>query len=284
MITTKHLQSINYTLTDDDSKKIDEAVAEFKEYNIEFVDRVCSIRTIVRKVKQFRDRFPTNQVIIIIDNLGLITTDSYYKGIEKDDYLAAKIKDVCDQTDASILLLHHMTKEGAKALNLKDGYRPRKEHIRGSSRILDYVQQCMLLNLPSRYKDLVLQEKEKKKLFNLKQRTGKFDFTRFLMEFWNINPKSDKQTKSLSNLQQATWNELKFTVGEEKMPDGSKMGVGFILNKYLEYSVYIDDINRPREPKYHKEKVAIHTFITKKMFNESYSPENNSRTYYLYGR
>jgi len=283
MITTKHLQSINYTLTNEDSKKIDDAVAEFKQYDIEFVDRVCSIRTIVRKIKQFKDRFPTNQIIVIIDNLGLITTDSYYKGVEKDDYLAAKIKDVCDQTNASILLLHHMTKEGAKSLNLKDGYRPRKEHIRGSSRILDYVQQCMLLNLPSKYKDLTLQEREKKKLFNLKQRTGSFDFTRFIMEFWTINPKADKLTKHLSDLRQATWNELKFTCGEEKMPDGSKMGVGFILNKYLEYSVYIDDVNRPRETKYHKEKVAIHTFITKKMYNESYSPENNSRTHYLYG-
>ena len=103
------------------------------------------------------------------------------------------------------------------------------------------------------------------------------------MEFWIINPKADKLTKTISDLRQSTWNELKFTVGEEKMPDGTKMGVGYILNKYLEYSVYIDDVNRPRETKYHKEKVAIHTFITKKMFNESYSPENNSRTHYLYG-
>ena len=179
--------------------------------------------------------------------------------------------------------MHHITKENAKAFNLKDGYRPRKEYIKGSSRILDYVQQAMMVNLPRKYKDLMQQEKDKSILFNIKPRTGSFDFTRFLMEFWTINPKEDAATKGMSDLRQSTWDELKFTVESEKLPDGSKAGAGYFLNKYLEYSVYIDDINKPRDVKYHKAKASIYTFLNKKMFNENYKPESNSRTFYLYG-
>jgi len=130
-------------------------------------------------------------IIIVIDNLGLISTDTFYKGTEKDDYLAGKLKELSELTDSSIFLIHHITKENSRAFNLKEGYRPRKEYIKGSSRILDYVQQAMMINLPRKYKDLASEEKDKAIMFATKERSGSFDKTRFLMEFWTINPQGD---------------------------------------------------------------------------------------------
>ena len=282
-LTTKQLQSINYTMSAEETQLVQKIGDNFNEYNIEFIDRVSSINTIMRKAKQFKDRHLEKMIIIIIDNLGLISTDSYYKGTEKDDFLASKIKDLSDQTESSIFLLHHMTKESAKAFNLKEGYRPRKEHIRGSQRILDYVQQALMINLPRKYKDLVSEEKAKAKMFNIKERTGRFDRTRFLMEFWTINDKGDKTTKNLQDLQERTWEELKLAVATERASDGSEIGAGYILNKYVEYSIYIDEVNRHREDRYKSEKMSIYSYIMNKKYKENFKPKPNSRTFYLYG-
>ena len=103
------------------------------------------------------------------------------------------------------------------------------------------------------------------------------------MEFWTINPQGDSNTKNMSDLRQSTWDELKMICAVEKLADGSKMGAGYVLNKYLEYSVYIDDINKTREDKYKKAKASIYSFLNKKMFNENYKPEIDSRAHYLYG-
>lgn len=282
-LTTKQLQSINYKVTDDDLAKINKAVDEFKEYNIEFIDRVCSISTIMRKGKMMREKYKDDILIIIIDNLGLIDTDSFYKGLEKDDYLAGKLKELCDMTDASIFLLHHITKEAAKKFNINDGYRPRKEYIKGSTRILDYVQQAVMVNLPRRYPDLIQEEKVKGELFNWKEKKGPFDKTRFLTEFWSLNPHGDKNTRAITDLQETTWTSLKFACASETLADGSLITVSYLMRKYVEYSIYIEDKNRGRENQYHTEKMALYTFITNKKYVEDYKPQATGRTYYLYG-
>ena len=282
-LTTKQLQSINYELSEDQLKIIHKIANDFNDYKIDFIDRVSSIRTIMRRGKMIHDKYKEDSLIIIIDNLGLITTDSFYKGIEKDDYLAAKLKELCDDTNASLFLLHHITKENSKRFNINEGYRPRKEYIKGSTRILDYVQQALLVNLPRKHKDLVMQEKEKAKVFDIKPRTGRFDETRFLMEFWTINPKGDKNTKTITDLKKVTWDELRYVCITDKQNDGSNITVSFIIKKYLEYSAFIDDKNRDRETQFHTEKLSIYTFINTKKYNEDFSPQNNSRSYYLYG-
>jgi len=282
-LTTKQLQSINYTLSTEEMEKVTEVVDNFTAYNIEFIDRVSSIRTITRKIRLFREKYKDSKIIVIIDNLGLITTEAYYKGIEKDDYLAGRLKEMSDTTNASVFLLHHITKESSKRFNLEEGYRPRKEYIKGSTRILDYVQQALMLNLPRKYKDLVAEEKNKSKVYNVKPRTGKFDKTRFLMEFWTINPEGDKYTKDVTDLQTETWRELAFCIEVNKMPDGSDMGVGYILKKYIEYSIHMDEKNRHRQTQYKEPKLSIYTFIKNKKYTEDYSPKPSSRSYYLYG-
>jgi replicative DNA helicase len=282
-LTTKQLQSINYKLTDDDLERINAAVTEFEYYNIEFVDRVCSISTIMRKARSIREKYKDDILVIIIDNLGLIQTDSFYKGTEKDDYLAGKIKETSDMTDASIIILHHITKESKNKLNINEGYRPRAEYIKGSTRILDYVQQALLVNLPRKYKDLVSEEKNKAEMFNSKEKTGQFDKARFTNEFWSINPKGDKNTKTITDLKDATWNELKMVCAIETHEDEMKIKVGWLLKKYIEYSISVDEINRNRKQEYMSEKLSIYTFLNHKKYKEDFKPQPSSRTYYLYG-
>jgi replicative DNA helicase len=282
-LTTKQMQSINYALSEDEQARINKIANAFANYNIEFVDRVCTIRTIMRKARQFRERNPGSAIIVVIDNLGLIGTDSNFRGVEKDDYLAGKVKEISEQTEGSVILVHHMTKENAKALNIKDGYRPRKENIRGSSRIMDYVQQAILVNLPKKYKDLAQQERSKMQLFSMKEKSGSFDFERFMMEFWSINPKGDKETQGLSDLPKVTWDELRLTVNTDKAIDGGVLRVSYLIKKYAEYVTSIDDANQLREERYHTKKVSIYTFLRRKMWNEDFSPQKNTRTYYLYG-
>jgi replicative DNA helicase len=283
LLTTKEMQSINYVLSDDDVTKIHKAVENFGNYNIEFVDHVCSMATIMRKGRNIREKYKEDLLIIVIDNLGLIEVDSFYRGIERDDYIAGKIKEMCDLTDSFIFVLHHLTKETKTKLNINEGYRPRAEYIKGSTRILDYVQLCLLINLPRKYKDLVSEEKQKGELFNIKEATGKFDKTRFKTEFWSVNPHGDKNTKTITDLYTNTWDELKFVCQGETLEDGMPITVGFLLRKYIEYSISIDEINRHREDRFKSEKMSIYTFLQNKKWTEDYRPKQNSRTFYLYG-
>jgi hypothetical protein len=182
-----------------------------------------------------------------------------------------------------MFILHHITKESKNKLNINEGYRPRSEYIKGSTRILDYVQQAILVNLPRKYKDLVSEEKKKAEMFNAKEIKGKFNVERFKNEFWSINPKGDKNTKAITDLFDNTWNELKFVCGSETLDDGMPITVGYLMRKYIEYSISIDEVNRNREAKYQSEKFSIYTFLNHKKFKEDYKPQPSSRTFYLYG-
>jgi replicative DNA helicase len=283
-LTTKQMQSINYTLTDNDWERINAAVEQFSNYEIEFIDRVCSIGTIMRKAKNYRDKHKDSVFLIIVDNLGLIETDSFYRGNEKDDYLAGKLKEVYDSTEASMFIVHHITKEAKNKLNINEGYRPRSEYIKGSTRIVDYVQQAVLVNLPRKYKDLVSEEKQKAEMFNAKEIKGAFNIQRFTDEFWSINPKGDKNTKAIVDLRTTTWETLKFTCAVEKLADGMPITVSWLIRKYIEYSISIDETNRNRKPEFASQKLSIYTFLNNKMYNEDYKPQPSSRTFYLYGK
>jgi len=283
MLTTKQLQSINYNLSDEDFDKINNSTEDFNDYKIEFVDQVSTIKTIMRKCRLFREKFRDDKIIVVIDNLGLIITDSFYKGIEKDDYLAGKIKEMSDMTNSSVFVLHHITKEGSKRFNIDEGYRPRKEYIKGSTRILDYVQQALLVNLPRKYKDLVSEELERSKIVFKKTAKGNFSKESFIPELWNINPQGDKYTKNIIDLQETTWVELKFVCATETLSDGNPIRAGYIIKKYSEYCLHVDELNKYRTKGFGTEKLSIYSFINSKKYKEDFSPKKDSRSYYLYG-
>jgi len=279
-LTTKELQSINYELTKDDMSRVDTSIAAFKDYHIEFIDRISSLAHIRSTARRFAERWATKSKIIIIDNLGLVEVEHGLRGVDRDDHIMSTIKDIADETSALIFPIHHFNKEAAKRFNLRDGYRPRKEHLRGSQRILDYVQQALFVNLPRKYKDLIYEER--KKIIETPQE-GEMDYDRFLNEFWIINPHGDKHTEGVGVLPKQTWNELIFHVKHKRKLNESTLTVGFIMTQYMKYNAWIEDQNADREKRFHKQKMSIYGYLKNQMYNEDYMPDENTRTFYLYG-
>lgn len=282
-MTTKELQSINYQINETDIKRIEDAAKHYERFNVEFYDRIASIATIVARCKRFGERFKNHKKVIVIDNLGLIECDK--SGIERDDYLAAKIKDIADSNNAFVFLVHHFTKEIARKANLEDGYRPRKEYLKGSTRILDFVQQALFVNLPRKYPDLLAEEKQIELNFIAKKDLP-FTEENFDKYLWTINSQRDKDTQSLTDLRVETFVKVRSLINNElKDVLGEKITFSWLVQKYTEYSNHVDLKNKGRETKYMEKKLSIYSFIVKKMFNESYNVSlNNSRSSYLYGR
>jgi replicative DNA helicase len=72
-----------------------------------------------------------------------------------------------DRTGSIIFLLHHMTKAQAEAIEL--AYMPQLKFVRGSGRVLDYVNQVWLLHRPNFYRDLMEELKKGLELDEMKQ-------------------------------------------------------------------------------------------------------------------
>jgi len=280
--TTKELQSINYKMSENDINEIEEISKHYEKFNIEFYDKTASITTIITRSKRFADKYKNHKRVIIIDNLGLIDCDK--TGIERDDYIAAKLKDIATNTGSFIILVHHFTKEIARKQNLEDGYRPRKEYLKGSTRILDFVQQALFVNLPRKYPDLLQEEKQLELSFigNKQIDLTEENFNKYL---WSINSQPCKECANLTDLRVETFVKLRTLLNNgTKDLNGKIITFSDIIQKYTEYNNSIDLVNRGREKKYEKAKSSIYVFIVKRMFNQNWiSNVNSPRSQYLYG-
>jgi replicative DNA helicase len=281
--TTKELQSINYTMTDKDLDEIDACSAKYKNYIIEYYDKATSINNIMSRSKRFSDKYKEKKRVIIIDNLGLIDCDKV--GLDRDDFVAAKIKSIADNTNSCIILIHHFTKEISRKANLEDGYRPRKEYLKGSTRILDYVQQALFVNLLRKYPDLLAEEKHLSLDF-ISRQDIEFTETNFDQHLWSLNTLPDKETKNIIDLRTETLMKTKSLLNNDsKFTNGKIITFSDLIQKYSEYSIHIDTKNKGREEKYKSEKCSIYMFIIKKKFNENYINNASSpRSLYLYGK
>lgn len=280
--TTKELQSINYEMSEDDFSQVEKALDEMSHYNIDIYDKAIHIDNLVNRARRFGNKYQDKKKLVIIDNLGLIQSEKF--GIDRDDFLAAKIKWIADSTNSSVILVHHFTKEVARKANLDEGYRPRKEYLKGSTRILDYVQQALFINLPSKYPDLVIEEKQIPLNF-LGNKDIEYNDENFDKYLWKVNSQRDKDTQALVDLKGETKIKLKSLLRNNIITtDKHKVTFPFIIQKYTEYSNSVDTQNYGREERYKKQKASIYTFIVRKMYQESYIADAESRrSKYLYG-
>jgi len=153
-LTDKQMLSKNYKLSDFELGKIDAAMGFFEHYPIEFVDEPVDIFQITSKFERFTEMHAEKHCICIIDNLGLIKPHISDSNLFEDD-VARSIKNLRDNTKGTIFLVHHLTKESESKWNKESGYEPKITHIRGSSRIVDFANQVLLLHRPDNYEDLV---------------------------------------------------------------------------------------------------------------------------------
>ncbi len=153
-LTEKQLLSVNYNLTEDQIKKIEGGYNYFSGYPVEFVDETSNIFSICSKFERFTESNRGKIPICVIDNLGLIKPHLKNDNQNEDD-IARMLKDLRDKTGGLIIVLHHLTKESEGKFNSTELYRPKVTHIRGSSRIVDYANQVVLLHRPEHYPDVV---------------------------------------------------------------------------------------------------------------------------------
>lgn len=277
------LQSKGYKLTDEDKESIELSTKNFGKYDIEFVEASCSILAVKSSFKLFCKQRKDKYNILIIDNVGLLT-DAKKSQTETDDFISKVIIDIREQTKALIIPVHHINKDQEDISNLKYAYRPRLKDIKGSTRTKDYANQVLIIERPSKYKDLVAEESIRwKNTTPIVSESKTFSKIRFENEFWALNPREDKETEKIENLFEETWKKLSHVIENEKDKSGNHYKLSFILKKYQDYCNYSDSKNSGRESKYQKEKVAIYTFLKKKMFNNSYKNERSSRDEFLYG-
>src|SRR5690606_26107129 len=154
-----------------------------------------------------------------------------------------------------------------------------------STRILDFVQQALFVNLPRKYPDLLAEEKQIELNF-IAKKDILFTEENFDKYLWSINSQRDKETQSLTDLRVETFVKVRSLLNNEhKDILGEKITFAWLVQQYTEYSNHVDLKNKGRETKYMEKKLSIYSFIVKKMFNESYNVSlNNSRSTYLYGR
>lgn len=135
-------------------QSIDMAGHFINEYPIEFIDTPVNIYNIASMHAAFVKKNPGKKPILIIDNIGLIKPH-IENPIAFEDDLARHIKNLRDTYQSLIIPVHHMNKETESKLNKDHGYKPRPNHMRGSSRLVDFTNSLIILHRPDMYPDLV---------------------------------------------------------------------------------------------------------------------------------
>lgn len=280
-LTFNQMSSVGYKLNEDEIDRIGDSLEAISEYNIEFIDKKQNINEIINKSKNFCKRHEGKIPIIVIDNLGLITANFRGTNNEIDDYIANKLIELRDLTGALIIVVHHLTKEAISKNAAITGYRPMESMVRGSSRIIDYANMCLLCNYPYKYNDL--REEQEKKYFIDKRLNEVTSFNRNVMKefIWSINENGDKDTDKLkiSNLFEATYNVLFFMFKNEDITFKD------FVTKYKNYFISANLVYQATEGKWKdfKRPNSVYTFAKNKMYNNSYN-ERNDKEDYMYGK
>ena len=279
----RQIGGINYSLNDNEIETIKKTTDALKSHNIEIYDSSVNIIKLKNLVKKFVKKHGP-QCAVIIDNLGCIDAGPgirFSSDTEKDNYISGVIRKLRDETNACFIVIHHLTKEADSKWGLKDAYRPRKEHLRGSKKIIDDANEVLLVNNPSIYPDLKYEEKEKWKQ-PLLVKDLELTEDNYRKQLWLLNPNGDKDTLNC-NPYESGWRMVENCCTNKKTYDGRDITIGFLRNKYMEYIAQYKKINDAREDKYKKEKWSIYSFIIKSMYNFSYDTDKTGRDYYLYG-
>lgn len=142
-----------------------------KNYDIEFVDKPSKVSDMNRQFFKFCTKRKGKFCILIIDNLMLIgENDDIREQTKADDTISREIKKISDRTNrnglkSSIILLHHFTDSQLDKANIKEAYRPRETHLKGSTRYRDICTQIILLNWVENYQDLKAEYRGMEEIF-----------------------------------------------------------------------------------------------------------------------
>ena len=191
-LTPNQIQSKGYDLSDNEVLKIESSMNRINSMDMIITSKPTTINEVKKEFIKFCRKRDTNRCILIIDNLGLLK-DKGRSQTEVDDHIGSTMVDIKERTRGLIIPVHHMTKEMEKEIRLKSAYRPRLDHLKGSTRVPDYANKVFLLHRPGNYEDLVAKEQAKGviKLKRGKYKRGELILKMFLVEL-AINRNGDK--------------------------------------------------------------------------------------------
>jgi len=279
----RQIGGINYSLNDNEVETIKKTTDALKTHNIEIYDSSVNIVKLKNLVKKFVKKHGT-QCVVIVDNLGCVDAGpgmKFSSDTEKDNYVSGTIRKLRDETNVCFIVIHHLTKEADSKWSLKEGYRPRKEHLRGSKKIIDDANEALLVNNPSIYADLKYEEKEKWSKPEL-VKDIEFSIDGYKEFLWLLNPNGDKDTINFDPYESG-WRVVENAITNKRTYDGKDITMGFLRNKYVEYLNHYKKVNEQTEEKYKKPKWSVYSFVIKSMYNFSYDVDKTGRDYYLYG-
>lgn len=167
-LTNAQMHGKNYNLSVKEKEKIKSESKNFLDFDIEFFSKPAFIGHIKTHFQRFCTNRPNKFNILIIDNVMLLKDNHQYrfkgKGTDVDDHIANQIQDIFTQTkadyDINVWFIHHLTKEQLAKSNFIEGYRPREDQIKGSTRYRDVCTQGILINRPVEFPDIVKHYKE----------------------------------------------------------------------------------------------------------------------------
>lgn len=284
-LSERQLLNVNYQQTHEDHDKMSAALLKFKEknYDLYFIEKKLDIKRLKMFVRKFNEKAKEEgkDLLVVIDNLGLIDDEGFKEDVARENHIAGEFVGLRDETKASFIIIHHLTKGQINKYQIAEGYRPREEYIRGSSRIVDYANQVMLINLPKRYPDLM--DIYKRRDYKIPENIESLYLEDVVDLLWEINSNSDWDTKNIADLKAATINEMRTQVINRTKPDGTKMTPGYIYMQYIKYANAFDAKEELKKEEYRKDKPAILTFLQKNGIAKKYGVTKSPRDMYLFG-
>lgn len=142
--------------------KMSTEIKKIEEYDIVFNSKRLSMADIRRDFITFCNSRKSRYCILVVDNVMLLLEQTLKMEQTKiDDLICSEIKTTFDAardiTDISFVFLHHLNSEYSNSKNIKSGYKPTKNNMKGSTRYHDIAKQVWAINMPKLHKDLIAQ-------------------------------------------------------------------------------------------------------------------------------
>lgn len=162
-LTDSQLQQIDYSLSQSDLGILADMRGVLNKFDVEFTEDSATVDEIYERFFKFCYDRKGRFCLLVLDNLMQID-DTGRNQTEVDDKIAKRVKKLVVKTNqkgmkSSIIMLHHFTNEQLAKANLSEGYRPKEDHLRGSTRLRDVSTMIMLMNRPGGYPDLTQEYK-----------------------------------------------------------------------------------------------------------------------------
>lgn len=140
--------------------KMEETIERMQCFDIVFNEQKLTIPEIRKRFIGFCNKRTDRYCICIIDNIMLLREHRLKMEQTKiDDLISAELKDTIDAskliTKSSLVLLHHFNSDYVNKNNLRYGYRPSKNSMKGSTRYHDIANLVLAINYPKLHSDLV---------------------------------------------------------------------------------------------------------------------------------